>query len=224
METYIYFAYAGLVSRLIPLGIGATRWRVLDRGGRLLIVVILLSVAGDLVMFRLGRVLRMNNLWVSHLLIGLQTPLLVLVLREWATHDRLRRALGIGSVVAAIGWLVVTISIESPDRFARVTGPLQAALLCLAAIAILVNRGLASEGALTRANWFWVCLGVLLLYGLTAVYRPLLDLFASRGVASIPGFTVLKALASLQVLTNLLYARALFLGTAVNRRAVPAPA
>lgn len=224
METYIYFAYAGAASRLLPLGVAAAHWKTLERAARLLAAVVALSLAGDAVMFVIGRIYRVNNLWVSHLLIGLQTPLLLLALREWAGNDQLRRFLTIGAIVAVAGWLNLTVTIESPDRFARVTGPLQAGLLCLAAITVLANRGLSGEGALGRASWFWVCLAILLVYGLTAVHRPLLDLFTARGVTSIPAFTVLKALAVLQVIANLMYARAFLLGRSAEATPAPAPA
>ncbi len=224
METFIYFAYVAVASRLVPLGVAAARWRSLERAARLIAAVVALSLAGDMVMFVLGRIYRVNNLWVSHLLIGLQTPILLLALREWAGHDRLRRILTISAVVAVAGWLNLTLTIESPDRFARVTGPLQAGVLCLAAVTVLVNRGLSGEGALSRAPWFWVCLAILLVYGLTSVHRPLLDLFTTRGVTSIPAFTVLKALAVLQVIANLMYTRAFLLGRSGVPTPAPAPA
>jgi hypothetical protein len=62
------------------------------------------------------------------------------------------------------------------------------------------------------------------LYGLTAVHRPLLDLFITRGVSAIPAWTILKALMVLQVITNLVFANALLLQTAPVPRRVAAPA
>jgi hypothetical protein len=175
-------------------------------------------------MLVLGRHLRRNNLWISHLLIPVQTPVLLLAFREWVQPSRLARGLRIAAVFAVIGWLVVTLVIESPTRFARVTGPLQAALFCVAAAGTLVVRGLSADAPIARTDWFWASLGVLLVYGLTAVYRPLLDLFTQGGISAIPAWTVLKALGILQVIANLFFALALILGSERQLHRIPAPA
>lgn len=223
METYIYFAMAATISRLVPLAIGARRWEAIAHAGRLLCAFIALSFAGDVVQFVFARMSR-NNQWVSHLLIAVQTPVLLLAFADWAGASRLRRILIVTAVAAVGGWLVLTLAFESSTRFARVTGPIQAALFCVAAIAVLVRRGLAADAPLVTADWFWVGIAVLGLYGLTAVYRPLLDLFTARGVTAIPAWTVLKALVLLQVTANLLYARGLYVAGRFPVRTAPAPA
>jgi hypothetical protein len=75
-----------------------------------------------------------------------------------------------------------------------------------------------------RADWFWISLGVLILYSVTAVYQPLLDLFTTRGVTAIPIWTVLKALTVLTVLANVLFARGISLSAPIATRLSPAPA
>jgi len=223
VETYIYFAVSAAASRLIPLGTGLWRRRTLTFATAMLMLFIVLSLAGDVAMFVLGRVFRRNNLWVSHLLIGMQTPILLLALSEWMPKGS-TKTLRLGALAAFGAWIVLTAFIESPERFARVTGPLQAAVFCLYAIAVLIGRGLTSEGTMLRSDWFWVSSGVLLLYGLTAVHRPLLDLFTSGGVQGIPAWTVLKALMVLQVVANLMFARALSLPANPIPRPLPAVA
>jgi hypothetical protein len=223
VETYIYFAMAAMTSRLVPVGLGVFRWASLRPAGRLLVAFIAISFVGDATMFLLGRVLQKNNLWVSHVLIAVQTPILLLALSKWMP-GRLSRTFRIAALGAVLAWVVLTFSLESPTRFARVTGPLQAALFCLAAAGVLISRGLSAEGSLIRSDWFWVALGVLVLYGLTAVHRPLLDLFITRGVSAIPAWTILKALMVLQVITNLIFANALLLQSAPYPRRIPAPA
>jgi len=210
METYVYFAAAATASRLLPIGVGLHRWRALDRAAILIVLFIALSLLGDVGMLLLGRAgLRRNNLWISHLLIALQTPVILLAFSYWARLTWLRTAMRLGAGFSVMGWLLITITLESSDRFARFTAPLQAALFCSAAVAILLQRGLGADGPLSREGWFWSALAVLLLYGLTAVYRPLLDLFTTRGITTIPAWTVLKALMVLQVAANLMFTRSL---------------
>jgi hypothetical protein len=225
METYVYFAAAATVSRLLPISVGLHRWRLLDRAATLVVVFIMLSLLGDLGMMLLGRLgLRRNNLWVSHLLLALQTPVILLAFSYWARQAWLRKAMRLTALFSVAGWLLITLTLESSDRFARFTAPLQAALFCSAAIAILIQRGLGAEGPLSREGWFWTALAVLLLYGLTAVYRPLLDLFTTRDVTVIPAWTVLKALMVLQVIANLMFTRSLIYSRANSAIPVPAPA
>jgi hypothetical protein len=220
VETFIYFAVATAASRLIPLAIGLRRWRTLTLAALLLMAFISLSLVGDVTMYVLGRVLKRNNLWVSHLLIGIQTPVLLLAFSEWLPA-RSARTLRLGALAAFGAWLILTLAVETPGRFARVTGPLQSAIFCLYAVSVLITRGLSAEGRMMRSDWFWVSSAVLLVYGLTAVHRPLLDLFTAGGVEAIPGWTVLKALGVLQIIANVMFARGLSLPSTAVHRQIP---
>jgi hypothetical protein len=224
VETYIYFAVSGTVSRLLPLAMGLLRWRELGRAGILLVSFVLLSFVGDVAMLLVWKVFRRSNLWISHVLIALQTPVLLLAFTEWARGSWLHRVLRVSAVLAVVAWLLLTLLLESPSRFARFTGPLQAALFCFAAIGVLVQRGLGSEGRLSSTDWFWAAAAVLLVYGLTAVYRPLLDLFTTRGITTIPAWTVLKSLMVLQVIANLMFTRSLFCSREPAVAPIPVPA
>jgi hypothetical protein len=190
----------------------------------LLFAFVVLSLIGDLGMLIAWKVFKRSNLWISHVLISVQTPVLLLAFAEWTRGSRLQRSFQIAAGLAVVAWLLLTIFLESATRFARFTGPLQSALFCAAAVGTLVQRGLATEGRLSRADWFWASAGVLLVYGLTAVYRPLLDLFTERGMTAIPAFTVLKALVVLQIVANLFYTRAFLSVQAESVRPIPATA
>ena len=224
METFVYYAAAATASRLIPITVGLTWRRSLSVSGRLLLLFIVLSLASDLGMILIGRVLRINNLWIQHLAILVQTPILLLAFASWARSASIQRALRVSAYVAVIVLLLITIVFESLTRFPRFTGTLEAALFCLAAIAVLIDRGLTAEAQVTRSDWFWVALGILLVHGLTAVHRPLLDLFTARGITTIPAWTVLKVLGVLQIIANLMFARAFFCMRREHGLPVPAPA
>lgn len=224
MDSYIYFFYVAFGSRLLPFGMGLRRWGSVGAAGHLLVLFVGLSIAGEIAQYIVGRVYGQNNQWVSHLLIGAQTPVLVLAFAEWAGSPRLRRTLRVTAVIAPFVWIVLTLAFESLTRFARVTGPLQAALFCLVAATVLIRRALAAEAPLALSDWFFVCLGVLLVYSLTAVYRPLLDLFTAKGVTTIPALTVMKTLVTVQTIANLLYTRALYVAGRTRPHAVPAVA
>lgn len=223
MATYIYFFYVGLASRLLPFITGIRRWSAVGRAGQLLVGFVGLSIAGDVTQWVTAKN-GLNNQWVAHLLIGVQTPVLVLAFAEWADHPRLRRTLRSTALAAPVVWAVLTLAFESLTRFARVTGPLQAGLFCLVAALVLFRRALASEVPLSRSDWFFVCLGVLLVYSITAVARPLLDLFTAKGETVIPGISVWKTFMVLQTIANFLYARALYLAGRPYARAAPAVA
>jgi len=224
METFVYFAVATTASRLLPIAVGLRRWRELHHAGMLIVAFVALSLVGDVAMLLVWKVFRTSNLWISHVLIAIQTPVLLLAFAEWARGKSFQKILQITAFLAVVAWLVLTVFLESPNRFARFTGPLQAALFCSVAIGILVQRGMAAETPLVSNDWFWVATGVLLVYGLTAVYRPLLDLFTERGLTAIPAWTVLKVLGVLQIVANLFYTRALLSGREGSVRPVPAPA
>jgi hypothetical protein len=224
MEIYMYFAVAAALSRLVPLGVGIRRWGSLALAGRLIVVFVAISVVVDLGQLVLGPVFSINNLWIGHASIAVQTPLLLFAFSEWGDSTSIRRGIRIAAVVSLVGWVLLTIAVETPNRYARVTGPLQAAVFCLAASIVLIRRGLSSELPPSRADWFWVSLGILVLYSVTAVYQPLLDLFTTKGITAIPAWTVLKSMTVLTVLANLMYARGLHISGAIPLRPVPAPA
>jgi magnesium-transporting ATPase (P-type) len=179
---------------------------------------------GDISQVVFGPMRQQNNLWVSHVLGLTQTPVLLWAFAEWSGQGKTGRGLRIAAVIAVAVSTVLILAVDSPDRFARVSGPLQAALLSVAAILVLVRRGLASEQPLLRADWFWASVGVLVLYSLTALYPPLLDLFTAKEISAIPGWAVMKGFAVLTIISNLLFARAIVVSAPVPSRAVPAPA
>jgi len=224
VETYIYFAAAATLSRLVPMSTGFARWGSIGAAGKLLVLFISVSFAGDAGMILLGRVLRVNNLWIQHVTILVQTPILLLAFAAWAESPSIHRLLRISAVAAVVAWFVVFLDFESLTRFARFTGTLEAALFCVGAVAVLIDRGLNAGDQVFRSDWFWVAIGVLLVHGLTAVHRPLLDLFTEHGMTAIPAWTVLKALVVLQVVGNLLFTRALLCARCESARPLPAPA
>jgi hypothetical protein len=187
----------------------------------LLLAFVLLSLMGDISQFVIGRLLRQNNLWIPHVLGLTQTPVLLWAFAEWSGLGRTGRALRVAAIIAVAVSVVLIIAVDSPSRFARVTGPLQAALLSVAAILVLVRSGLATEDPILRADWFWASLGVLVLYSLAALYPPLLDLFTEKGISAIPGWTVMKAFAVLTIISNLLFARAIAVSAPVPNRTAP---
>lgn len=220
----MYFAVAAMVSRLLPLGVGMRRWVSLPLATRLVVVFVGVALAADVGQLIIGRVFRMNNLWIGHAMIAIQTPLLLMAFADWADSAALRRGIRMAALLSVAGWIILTLAIETPGRFARVTAPLQAALFCIAASIVLIRRGLSTELSPSRADWFWISIGVLMLYGATAVYQPLLDLFTTRGITAIPAWTVLKALTVLTVLANILYARGVSLSAPLPSQSVPVPA
>jgi hypothetical protein len=220
----MYFAVAAMVSRLLPLGLGMRRWLSLSHAARLVVVFVGVALAADVGQLIIGRFLRMNNLWIGHAMIAIQTPVLLMAFADWADSAAFRRGIRLTALLSVVGWIVLTVAIEEPGRFARVTAPLQAALFCFAASIVLIRRGLSAELSPDRADWFWISLGVLILYSVTAVYQPLLDLFTTRGVTAIPIWTVLKALTVLTVLANVLFARGLSLSAPSAARLSPTPA
>jgi hypothetical protein len=224
VETFLYYGIVASVSRLVPLALGLQRWRLLLRAVRLLLIFVALSLIGDVSQFVFGTILHWNNLWIPHLLGLIQTPILLFAFADWSGQGKTGRGLRIAAIVAVVVSIVLILAVDTPARFARVSGPLQSGLLSVAAILVLVKRGLASEQPIVRADWFWTSVGVLVLYSLTALYPPLLDLFTEKGVSEIPALTVMKAFAILTIISNLFFARAIVVSAPVPSRAVPAPA
>lgn len=224
METFLYYGIVAAVSRLVPLALGLQRWRLLLRAVRLLLIFVALSLIGDVSQFVFGAILHWNNLWIPHLLGLIQTPILLFAFAEWSGQGKTGRGLRIAAFVGVVVSIVLIFAVDTPARFARVSGPLQAGLLSVAAILVLVRRGLASEQPLLRADWFWASVGVLVLYSLTALYPPLLDLFTAKEISAIPGWAVMKGFAVLTIISNLLFARAIVVSAPVPSRAAPVPA
>jgi hypothetical protein len=122
-----------------------------------------------------------NNHWLTYLTTLLEGLAILLALIGWQVHRAGRLVLWVLLPIYLVTWTFIVFSVESLSTYSPFAGPFSSLLLLIALSATFVSRTMRSLEPLTRQDWFWVCLGLLIFYGVEAGYPPVaLRLGASR--------------------------------------------
>lgn len=115
---------------------------------------------------------RVNNLWLLHAGIPVQTALVLGAYSYWQVGELERLTLRFAIVGFLLVWMVLFVWFEEPRAFSRFSKPLQAVLLVSVSAWTLVRRAHESLEPLVRADWFWVTSGLLGYFAVGAVLSP----------------------------------------------------
>jgi hypothetical protein len=112
----------------------------------------------------------------NHWLVYLSTPLIgvaaIVAVIGWQVRQMGRLLLRVLVPLYLAGWTIIVLSVEDMNTFSLVAGPFSSLLLLIAVSATFVTRSTQSFDPLTRQDWFWICLGMLIFYGVEAGYPP----------------------------------------------------
>jgi hypothetical protein len=122
-----------------------------------------------------------NNHWLTYLTTLLEGLAILVALIGWQVRDSGRLVLRVLLPLYLVAWTVIAFAVESFSTYSPFAGPLTSLLLLIALSATFVSRSMHSLEPLTRQDWFWICIGLLIFYGVEAGYPPVaLLLGASR--------------------------------------------
>jgi hypothetical protein len=113
-----------------------------------------------------------NNHWLIYLSTPLEGVAVVAALIGWQTRDLGRLVLRFLLPLYLVAWTVIVLTVEDITTFSLVAGPFSSLILLVALTATFVSRSMRSLEALTKQDWFWVCLGLLIFYGVETGFPP----------------------------------------------------
>lgn len=187
---------------LLPLWQAAREYPVLSEAQKFFAAYVGVGFVTDAAMFVLGR-LGHNNLWLTHLVIPIQTMLIVLAFAAWQVDQRVGKWLRRGAPFVLIFWIPAIAGWESTTNFSTVSSSIQATLCLAVAAFTVVRRSFDDHLTIRNQSWFWVGLGVMLYFATFALLEPLGHyLLRLSPVTVVAVFTVRSAF---QLLANLLY-------------------
>jgi len=141
---------------LIPLLIARTRSRtawLIVAGG---LVGLISDLAGRILATELG-----NNQLVSYLSSPVTAGCYLAALAEWQVSPRSRTVLRWSVLVFVLIWIGLTLTVEDLRSLGRVTTPMYALVLIVAALWTLLQRSqVVLETPLVRTDWFWCATGI----------------------------------------------------------------
>ena len=113
-----------------------------------------------------------NNHWLTYLATPLEGVAVIAALIGWQTRELGSLVLRALLPLYLLGWTAIVLTVENTATFSLVAGPFSSIVLLIALSATFVARSMRSLEALTNQDWFWVCLGMLIFYGVEAGFPP----------------------------------------------------
>ncbi len=163
--------YIAIWAQVLPILALLFVRRPIPRALGLTAAVMFVSLALDAWMVWLGS-RNNNNLWLTHLWLPLSTGLILWAFSYWQVSKAARDAVRIAVPVYTIVWIVVSIFAEDFSQFSRFTAPVQSLVVLSVAGYTLATRFRDTDLPL-RASWFWISIGWVLLFGVTAIHDPI---------------------------------------------------
>jgi hypothetical protein len=112
----------------------------------------------------------------NHWLVYLSTPLIgvaaIVALIGWQVRQMGRLLLRVLVPLYLAGWTIIVLSVEDMNTFSLVAGPFSSLVLLIAVSSTFVARSMGSLESLTRQDWFWICLGMIVFYGVETGFPP----------------------------------------------------
>jgi hypothetical protein len=113
-----------------------------------------------------------NNHWLGYLSTPLNGVAVIAALIGWQSGEMGRLVLRILLPLDLLGWTVIVFAVEDTRTFSLVAGPFSAFVLLTAVSATFVTRSMHAVDPLTRLDWFWISIGLLIFYGIETGYPP----------------------------------------------------
>jgi hypothetical protein len=200
----VFFLTASLatLSLLLPLWRAGSGWRDLSEGQRIfaayLVLELLVSVAG----FVLGR-LGIRNLWLSDVVVPVETALIVRAFGAWQVDHRLQVILRRCAPLMLLFWLPPLFGWETRGDFSIAVDSVQGIVCVAVAAYTVVRRFLEAAGPSADRDWFWIGAGVMLYFATYALINPLSNYLIKYSTQTV--LAVFAVRGGMQVVANILY-------------------
>ncbi len=193
---------------IVGATVGIVFWRQLERGLRWLTVWIGVAAFVDVAALISARIIHNNEL-----IIKLWLPVSALLaaeamasLQHSARRRRALRLVGAGYLVA---WLVLMLTVETPDGFAKLVTPLNSLVLIVVAVATMLRRVTVGRIDLLLDGSFLAGAALLAYAAPTAFFSPLVQILEPSHNDLLGAYYVVRVL--INDLAVLLMARAFVL-------------
>jgi hypothetical protein len=131
---------------------------------------VLLVVANALALLLASR--GVNNHWLIYLSTPLNGVAVIVAMMGWQGGELGRLVLRMLLPLYLVAWTVIVLVVEEVNTFSLVAGPFSSLVLLIAISSTFVMRSMRSQESLTRQDWFWVCLGMMIFYGVETGFPP----------------------------------------------------
>jgi len=198
------YALASLatLTLLLPLWQSWRRWGHFSHARKAFTLYLALELAIEVACFALGRA-RIENLWLSHLAIPVETALIIRAFSYWQVDGLARATLYYGAPVMLAFWLPWGFGWEPLNGFSIGTESIQAVLCLAVACYTVVRRSMDDNGYGTEQPWFWIGGGVMLYFATFALLSPLSGYLLGHSPDT--AISVFAVRSGFQILANLLY-------------------
>jgi hypothetical protein len=157
----------------LPVLAAMTRHRRIT-GARLVIVEwCLLLLFMDLIGGYFGRIRHMNNHFLTYIFTPLQGITIMWALSLWQVKPVARMTIRLAIPPFLAAWVLLSLFVEETDNFSPIGEPVYSLLALGAAVFTLLSRSGGETEPLPQQDWFWICIGLILYFGLLVVLTPL---------------------------------------------------
>ena len=157
----------------IAVAVGVRRWRALDRGQRWIVVGLAIFLGLAFLSLGLGMSGRKTRL-VQELPVLAGTLCFLIGLTSWQPSDWSRSSLRVMQVAFASLWVAAQFLQGWKDDFSTVSGPIHATAIMVGASVTLITFARVGPGRWTTHPWFWICIGMMVVYGTEVLLEPLM--------------------------------------------------
>ena len=173
----------------LPFLAGLTRARRIT-GARLLIITWALLI---FLMDMIAMVLRSHHLY-NHFLTYVFTPLqacaVLWALSLWQTKPVARMTMRFAIPPFLVAWVVLTLLLEDVNNFSTAVEPVYSLLALGSAIFTVLSRAGDETVSLLEQDWFWICAGLVLYFGVLAVLTPFGAAFQDQPLLLLRAYTL----------------------------------
>ncbi len=163
--------YAGAAAELLPPIVAAARWKRLGVPPRWIAGWSAFLVLGEAITLALA-FRGVNNHWVNYLGTPLAAALVLWALAHWHPSRSGRRAVRLLIPVLAALWIAMIILFEDTSTFSVVAEPILGLLVLVAVLSMLVARTMQETGRIRDQSWWWIGIGLMLVFGTTVAFAP----------------------------------------------------
>ena len=201
--------YLSAAAEVLPPVAALPRWGRLSLPLRWVAVWSGFLVLGEVVTLALAHQ-GVNNHWVNYVGTPIAAALALWALSCWHRSAPGRRAVRFMIPVGLAIWVAMIVFLEDTRTFSVVAEPILGLILLVAVLSVLVARTMQETGRIRDQSWWWVGLGLMLVFGTTVAFAPAAYILLQQA----PGLLVraFQIRAALNVVAFLLITRGMMIG------------
>ncbi len=157
----LYLFYVVLASSFVTVIVGLTRYKILDRGGRALVILAAANCCQIMASYTLS-VMKIRNLELLNDYRPVELVMIAIVFVFMVESKLVRRLLIFCSIGYVVIWIADKIYLDDPTQLNSRMAMLSRITAIIMSIAVLYSGGQTSSGFFTKRPLFWVGTAVLL--------------------------------------------------------------